>query len=372
MKVWVSWSRIHLSRPLASFSQRWATLSNRVSADRHRRAALARGRFEGPSQGPLGRPGLAVALALAVLGLAREGEAATITLNPAVRPDCTLYRAVEAINLGRNTAQCPVSSGTYGVQDKISIPAGTFKFGLTLDIKKSVEIAGLGTSNTFITPSSPSLDTAIRISSPTVKLKLTGVDLYGPPSNTTNGIFVSTGGQSAPEPGNVEIRSSNVRGFTRSGIIISGGGTVYAHSCGLHQNSAPFFGGAVHMVGSKGTFTRFQAVSTAIGNNRATYGGGIYNQDGNVELDAMSFFGNFADGAGGALYGSFNNLANGAYLNVKNDSGTSRFNNNGAAAGGASIVDGNLVTTFASGTLASGNTLPRCEPTIVPNGCPPN
>lgn len=109
---------------------------------------------------------IATSLLLA-LTAAQTAEAATVT----VSSTCTLAKAVATVNAGVNQSPC-THSGSFGSNDTVVVPVGTFYIGSSIDITRSMTIHGGGKWSTFLYVNDSSLYYAIRVKSPSIVVKM--------------------------------------------------------------------------------------------------------------------------------------------------------------------------------------------------------
>lgn len=256
--------------------------------------------------------------------------------------------------------------GPYGEGDTIVVPSGHFPFSQSLEIRASFEIRGEGATRSYLQASAYRTTPAFVVTSPTVHLKLTSVTLRGAWGNARPGIFVSTGIEAFEELVNVHLVDSVVSFFNDSGIIVSSGGSVLAESSAILRNTTPSDGGGVRLLGSHGTFTRFEAIEgTTIGRNTARKGGGIYNYMGNMQMQGTHLYGNSATSSGGAFWCEYvQNDGEGPYCSFVHAS-DQLVNFTGNSAPTAGVGGGSMTVEFPSPlATASDNSLPLCSSDI--------
>lgn len=317
---------------------------------------------------------------------------------------CSLREAILSINTGSNVGEC-VATGTYGTDDTINLPAGTYTLTLTgsdesydtgtmpptavhnpnaamgdLDILKSVRIVGAGSGLTKIEWSADAItgNVADRIfhvfttdtATSEVLLTLQGVTLangrtYGVDlgQDTVNAnlhyFFRRAGGAlavgAAAAVATVDATADSTDNADSGGSDGGETGATYGLTLDdviLEGSSAQGDGGGLY------TASATTATRVIVRNNTATTnGGGVYNE-GNTVFSRSTISGNTAEGGGGLF-------ATGS--NTVNISGVT-FSGNRAVGGGAisgragvtlritnSTISGNIGSDVGAGLYTNGN-----------------
>jgi predicted outer membrane repeat protein len=261
---------------------------------------------------------------LAALGVALDGEAATLTINSTsdnLTSDnfLTLREAVvmidnagvtntaASINRPLTAAEQAQISGTFGVADKIMLPAGTFQLA----------IVGTGEGVSPALPKIGDLD-----------ITVSGVTVQGAGAAST--IIQQTSTQDRLFDVNVNFIGNFV--FTLDGVTISGG-----------RETSGVAGGGVFSGSSSGAASLTTIKNCRFINNRASgagLGGGGWAHTGGDAIVTNCVFGgpgagepNSANTSGGAIY--FDGYGTVATLTVTNCTFTNNIAGSGAAGGGA-------------------------------------
>lgn len=318
---------------------------------------------------------------------------------------CSLREAILSINTGTNVGEC-VASGTYGTDDTINLPAGTYTLSRSgvdesydtgntpptttnlpdaslgdLDILKTVRIVGAGSSLTRIEWSADAISgsTADRIfhvfttdtSTTEVRLILQGMTLangrtYGADLgqdsiNANLHYFFRRAGGALAIGAAASVATVDANADNTSNADNGGGsdgeesGATYGLSLDdivIEGSKAEGDGGGLY------TAAATEASRVVIRNNTSTTnGGGVYNE-GNTSFSRSTISGNTAEGGGGLF-------ATGS--NTVNISGVT-FSGNRAVGGGAisgragvtlkitnSTISGNIGEDVGAGLYTNGN-----------------
>jgi hypothetical protein len=298
--------------------------------------------------------GLAAAVMLAVGLLLAPGSshAATInvnTTNTAIVFDgaCGLREAVIAVNNQAAFAGC---GGGNGSNDRIVVPAGTYQTSVTMEVLRSVEIAGAGMGSTFVetgapfgfvvraADSGPGLNPVLRLVTLTLRklaaqtLPVTGAFADGGLEDrallvlddvwlggfNSNGVLLSgddpvmgtaelnafdttiadnSGAGIRGTAAQIEIDHSSVLGNDGSGIVALNGTSVVALYSTIDGNSSPLDGGGINFFGGAGLFVQHSVISNNIAgrNGGGIFWGGTFG----TNIDHVTISGNRAQRGGG-------------------------------------------------------------------------
>ena len=307
---------------------------------------------------------LATALLLTTAS-ASTAKAATI----AVSSTCTLKKAVTSINNRSNQSGC-TRSGTYGTNDTVTIPAGTFNIDAGVDIKRSMTIHGAGQYDSYLqaTPGiSNSWEYAIQVADPNIVAKIDNLSLFG--ENIVIGILINAENDSNLNDNNLELNHVSVAYFGDSGIR-NEAGRILIQNSSIYLNTGVFGGGiantniindsGVWVVGS--LVVKYSSISL---NSADAYGGGIYNT-GKLDLRSSFLGQNYAGTDGGGIFMA--TTVNNASCSVGRDTPNapqSEISYNGSP--GASIISTTVYCNMHT-TTGTGNSSPYCSGNV--SACP--
>ena len=270
-----------------------------------------------------------IAGACAALGLviAPSVRAATITVTTnadenVTDGNCSLREAIHAAVINAAVDACTAGSGA----DTVSVPAGTYAIGSTLELDVDLTIQGAGRDATVLDG-----EDAVRVfhvSGPAGPVEIR--DLSIERGRADFGGALSSAGGYTTTLRNVAVRhcSTNARGGA-----ISGGGAISILDSVFESNSAGGqpsgfnSGGAIYMWGGTLRVERSRfAFNTVTGTGGEQYGGAIhFASTGNLDIVDSSFVENAAGYCGGAISAVFGDV-----VSISN----STFEGNTAGSGG--------------------------------------
>ena len=321
-----------------------------------------KGSFSAKSRGAT----LATALLLSSAG-ASTAKAATIT----VSSTCTFAKAVTSIN-GQSTRSGCSRSGTYGTNDTVVVPAGSFPIATKVDITRSMTVHGMGKSNSTLYAVNGLSNTsgyAIQVADPNVLLKMDNLSLSG--DEAVTGILVNGENDTNVNDNNLELNQVVVSSFGDSGIR-NEGGRVVVQNTEIYVNSGVYGGGVYNgnAPNDDGTVTvgSFVAKYSFISLNYASGLGGAVYSTGKLDIRSTNLGQNHSDGDGGAIY--VNTTVNNASCSVSRDTPSApqssiSFN---SADQGFSIISTTIPCNLHT-TTGSSNSSPYCTSGNV-TGCP--
>jgi len=274
-----------------------------------------------------------LALLLFSVGAVAPAGASTINVT-ANAPDvlngangsCALREAITNVNNGADTFLDCAATGTYGTNDTINLPAGTYTNAITgthevlnvagdLDILSSITIIGAGSATTII--DGGSIDNVFSIDpfSNGITVSISGVTIrngngavggIGGGLNNSgtlsiNKVIISGNigfmGDGILNSGMLTISNSAISGNSGSGIVNAGGTLTVTNSI-ISGNSSPFDGGGI--TSSNGTVAVTNStISRNIGGGLNSTGGGISNFGGPLTVTNSTISGNSAQTGGG-------------------------------------------------------------------------
>ena len=307
-----------------------------------------------------------------LLTLASVSTAKAATIN--VSSTCTFAKAVASLNDRPMTLPSGCSrSGTYGTNDTVVVPAGTFPIATRgVDITRSMTIHGMGKSNStlYVVPGLSNLsEYAIQVANSNILVKMDNLTLSG--DQAVTGILVNGENDPNLNDNSLELNQVEVSSFGNSGIR-NEGGRVLVQNTDIYVNSGVFGGGVYNgnAPNGNGTVTvgTFVAKYSFISLNYATGpGGGVYSS-GKLDLRSTNLGQNHSDDDGGAIY--VNTTVNNASCSVSRDTPSApqssiSFN---SADQGYSIIS-SVIPCDLHTTTGSSNSSPYCTPGNV-TGCP--
>jgi hypothetical protein len=297
---------------------------------------------------------------------ASTAKAATIT----VSSTCTFAKAVASIN-GQSTRSGCTRSGTYGSNDTVVVPAGTFNIDTGVGITRSMTIHGAGkyAANLQATPGISNISQyAIEITNPSIVVKIDNLGLNG--ENAVTGIRVNGENDTNLNDNNLELNQVIVSSFGDSGIRNEGGRVLVQYTDVL-ANSGSFGGGVANtnVINENGTWGvgSFVAKYSSISLNYASiYGGAIYNS-GKLDIRSSNLGQNYAENDGGAIFAA--TTVNNASCSVRRDTPSAPQSNisYNHAGQGYSIVSTSIPCNLYT-TTGSDNGSPYCSANVT--GCP--
>ncbi len=298
---------------------------------------------------------LSVPAALTLLVLALSGtpaETATITVTANAQDilngsngSCSLREAITNINDGTGTYNDCTATGTYGTNDEIILPAGTYTNNIAgadednnatgdLDILSPVTITGAGADVTFI--DGGGIDRVLHIS----------------------GVTVTISG--------VTIQNGNVTGA--GGGIYNYNGTLTVTSSTISSNSASQNGGGIATIGRVPlTVTS----STILNNSAGVHGGGIYSIfSSSVTVTNSTISGNSAIGNAASTGGGIRNSTSSSLtvINSTITDNTAPPSSGGGINSGGPGASASLRNTIVASSSGGGQTGGDCSGTITDNG----
>jgi hypothetical protein len=324
--------------------------------------SMIRGLFSAKSRGAT----LATALFLTSAS-ASTAKAATIT----VSSTCTFAEAVTSINSRLTQPGCTRSGGSYGSNDTVVVPAGTFNIDRGVDITRSMTIHGAGKYDTTLQATwgiSNITGYAIQIANPNIVVKIDNLGLNG--EEIVTGIFVDGENDTNLNDNNLELNQVMVTSFGDSGII-NLGGRVLVQNSEFYVNSGAFGGGisntnVINENGSWGVGSLVVRYSFISLNSATISGGGIYNS-GKLDVRSSSLGQNYAANDGGAIFQA--TTINNPSCSVRRD--TPSAPQSSIVSNSAGQGYGIISTTFPCNlytTTGSGNSSPYCSANVT--GCP--
>jgi predicted outer membrane repeat protein len=307
---------------------------------------------------------LATALLLTAAS-ASSAKAATITLSST----CTFAKAVTSIN-ARSTQSGCTRSGTYGTNDTVTVPTGTFNIDTGVDITRSMTIHGSGRYNAHlqaILGISNTSDYAIQVANPNIVVKIDNLTLSG--EQIVIGILVNGESDTNPNDNNLELNQVEVSYFGDSGIR-NEGGRVLIQNSSISLNEGRYGGGVYNgsRLNDDGSWeiASFVAKYSSISLNGATaYGGGIYST-GKIDIRSSSLDENYAAYDGGAIFAATGTNASCSVSRDTPSAVQSSMNYNGASQG-YSIISTTIPCNLHT-TIGGFNSSPYCSSNVT--GCP--
>ena len=222
---------------------------------------------------------------------------------------CSLREAITNINNGATTYADCATTGAYGTNDKINIPAGTYTSDISsFSITRSVSIVGAGAGSTII--DGARIDRVLETTPKSVDMKvsISNVTITGGFAVSGNSTKHGTVGGGIYNSSTLIVTNCDISGNKTQSLRTGDGGGIYNTGTLTVINST--ISGNTAAGGNGGGIANIRTLTitnSTISGNSAEFldgGGGIYNSGaltvtnstitGNTDAQSYNSYGNFA------------------------------------------------------------------------------